>query len=105
LTDVRDIVRAYRLLIERGEPGEAYNVCSGTDIRIDDLAQQLVAKAIRPMQLVVDLDRHRPIDVPVLRGDPSKLAAATGWRPEIPLEQTLGDVLDDWRSRHRAEEA
>jgi GDP-4-dehydro-6-deoxy-D-mannose reductase len=105
LTDVRDIVRAYRLLIERGEPGEAYNICTGVDVRVDDLAQRLVDKAIRPMRLEVDLDRLRPIDVPVLRGDPSKLVAATGWRPEIPLEQTLSDVLEDWRSRERAQRA
>jgi len=101
LTDVRDVVRAYRLLVERGEPGEAYNVCRGVDIEIVELAQRLLALATRPMRLVVDPDRHRPVDVPVLRGDPTKVARTTGWRPEIPLDQTLADVLDDWRSRAR----
>jgi GDP-4-dehydro-6-deoxy-D-mannose reductase len=99
LTDVRDVVRAYRLLVERGEPGEAYNVCRGVDVEIAELAQRLLALATRSMRLVVDPDRHRPVDVPVLRGDPTKVEQATGWRPEIPLDQTLADVLDDWRSR------
>lgn len=99
LTDVRDVVRAYRLLVERGEPGEAYNVCSGVDVEIADLAERLLAQAKHPMRLVVDPERHRPVDVPVLRGDSSKLRAATGWAPEIPLEQTLADVLDDWRAQ------
>jgi GDP-4-dehydro-6-deoxy-D-mannose reductase len=98
VTDVRDVVRAYRLLVEHGEPGEPYNVCSGADVAISELADRLLAMATRPMRLVVDPDRYRPVDVPVLRGDPSKLQAATGWKPEIPLDQTLRDVLDDWRS-------
>lgn len=99
VTDVRDVVRAYRLLVEHGEPGEAYNVCSGVDVAVADIAEQLLAMAERPMRLVVDPERYRPVDVPVLRGDSSKLTAATGWKPEIPLEQTLRDVLDDYRSR------
>jgi GDP-4-dehydro-6-deoxy-D-mannose reductase len=102
LTDVRDVVRAYRLLVERGSPGEAYNVCSGADVEIAELAERLLSRATRPMRLVVDPERHRPVDVPVLRGSPAKLEATTGWRPEIPLDQTLADVLDDWRTRQRA---
>lgn len=99
LTDVRDVVRAYRLLVTDGRPGEAYNVCSGNDVGIADLAERLLALAKRPMRLVVDPERHRPVDVPVLRGDRTKLERATGWKPEIPLDETLADVLDDWRSR------
>jgi GDP-4-dehydro-6-deoxy-D-mannose reductase len=99
LTDVRDVVRAYRLLVEDGEPGEAYNVCSGVDVEVQALADRLIAMAARPMTLVVDPERHRPVDVPVLRGDPSKLEAATGWKPSIDLDDTLRDVLDDWRTR------
>lgn len=99
ITDVRDVVRAYRLLAETGRPGEAYNVCSGADVAISELADRLLAMAKHPMRLVVDAARHRPVDVPVLRGDPAKVAGTTGWTPEIPLEQTLADVLDDWRSR------
>ncbi|HYF45832.1 MAG TPA: GDP-mannose 4,6-dehydratase [Acidimicrobiales bacterium] len=100
-TDVRDVVRAYRLLVERGEPGEAYNVCSGRDVAVQDVADRLVAMAERPMTLVPDPELFRPVDTPVLRGDPSRLQAATGWTPAISLDQTLADVLDDWRKRVR----
>lgn len=100
-TDVRDVVRAYRLLVERGEAGEAYNVCSGLDMAVQDVADRLVARAERPMALVADPELARPVDTPVLRGDPTKLQEATGWTPEITLDQTLADVLDDWRKRVR----
>ncbi len=98
-TDVRDVVRAYRMLIEHGEPGEAYNVCSGHDIAIAELADRLVAMANREMRLEGDLSLQRPVDVPVLRGDYTKLNKATGWEPEIDLDQTLTDLLDEWRQR------
>lgn len=98
-TDVRDVVRAYRLLVEEGEPGEAYNVCSGHDIAIAELADRLVTMAARPMRLEGDPALQRPVDVPVLRGDYAKLHKATGWDPEIELDQTLRDVLDEWRGR------
>lgn len=98
-TDVRDVVRAYRLLVIEGEPGEVYNVCSGRDVAVQDLADQLLAMARRPMRFEADPDLLRPVDVPVLRGDHTRLTDATGWKPEIPLEQTLRDLLDDWRSR------
>lgn len=92
-TDVRDVVRAYRLLIECGEPGTVYNVCSGRDVAIADVAQQLMALAGVNLRLVTDPALVRPVDVPVLRGDPSRLAAATGWSPVIGLDETLRDVL------------
>ncbi len=98
-TDVRDVVRAYRLLVERGEPGEVYNVCSGTDVSVGELADQLRAMAQQPITFETDPELLRPVDVPVLRGDHSRLTAATGWVPEIPLAQTLADLLDDWRKR------
>jgi GDP-4-dehydro-6-deoxy-D-mannose reductase len=98
-TDVRDVVRAYRLLIEHGEAGEAYNVCSGVDLAISDLAHRLVAAARHPMRLEEDPTRQRTVDVPVLRGDATKLTKATGWEPEIPIEQTLADLLNEWRER------
>ncbi|HEY5886158.1 MAG TPA: GDP-mannose 4,6-dehydratase [Acidimicrobiales bacterium] len=100
-TDVRDVVRAYRLLAERGRPGEAYNVCSGRDVAVQQIADRLVALADRPMALVPDPDLLRPVDTPVLRGDPTRLHEATGWEPTISLDQTLADVLDDWRKRVR----
>lgn len=103
LTDVRDVVRAYRLLMEHGEPGEAYNVCSGHDVAVQELADRLLELAERPMHFVPDPELLRPVDVPVLRGDYTKLAKATGWQPELPLAQTLRDLLDDCRTRIAAQ--
>ncbi len=97
-TDVRDVVRAYRLLVVAGEPGAVYNVCSGTDVAISEIAEVLQRLAGRSVELRPDPDLVRPIEVPVLRGDPTRLRAATGWVPTIPLEQTLADVLSSWRA-------
>ncbi len=102
-TDVRDVVRAYRLLVERGEVGEVYNVSSGHDVAVVDLAHQLIGMAARPMALVHDPALERPVEVPVLRGDNSRLRGATGWAPAIPLARTLADLLDDARARVRGE--
>ncbi|MHB8681172.1 MAG: GDP-mannose 4,6-dehydratase [Acidimicrobiales bacterium] len=93
LTDVRDVVRAYRLLAEDGIPGEVYNVCSGTAVSIRSVAERLLELAGVDAGLVTDPLLARPVDVPVLCGDPSKLGATTGWAPVIPLDQTLRDVL------------
>jgi GDP-4-dehydro-6-deoxy-D-mannose reductase len=93
-TDVRDVVRAYRLLIERGVPGEVYNVCSGRDVAIEDVVRRLLELAGADLELEVDQSLLRPVDVPVLRGDGGRLHAATGWEPAIPLDETLRDVLD-----------
>lgn len=98
-TDVRDVVRAYRLMALHAVGGEAYNVCRGEDIAVRDLAVRMVGMARKPMRLVADPALQRPVDIPVLRGDNTKLRAATGWAPEIPLEQTLGDLLDEWRQQ------
>lgn len=103
-TDVRDVVRAYRLLAEAGEPGEAYNVCSGVDLAVQDLVDQLLALSSADLTLEVDPDLFRPVDTPVLRGSHDKLSAATGWQPELPMSTTLADLLDHWRHR-LAEEA
>jgi GDP-4-dehydro-6-deoxy-D-mannose reductase len=100
-TDVRDVVRAYRLLARHGEAGEAYNICSGLDVTVQHLADTLVSLASRPIRLEPDPALSRPADVPVLRGDASRLHALTGWKAEIPLETTLADLLDDWRRRIR----
>jgi GDP-4-dehydro-6-deoxy-D-mannose reductase len=100
-TDVRDVVRAYRLLMEHGEPGEVYNVCSGRDVAVQELADDLLAMASHPMRFETDPDLLRPVDVPVLRGDHTRLTKATGWQPDIPLSRTLTDLLDDWRTRLR----
>ena len=98
-TDVRDVVRAYRLLAEHGADGEAYNVCSGTALGVRELAEALIARARIPMRMVADDELLRPVDVTEVRGDASKLRAATGWRPEVSLDQTLGDLLDYWRCK------
>lgn len=99
LTDVRDVVRAYRLLMEKGAPGDVYNVCSGTDVSIEEVARRLLELAGVDLELVVDPSLARPVDVPVLRGDPGKLRETTGWEPEIDLTRTLRDVLDHWSER------
>jgi GDP-4-dehydro-6-deoxy-D-mannose reductase len=97
-TDVRDVVRAYRLLVLRGEAGGVYNVCSGADVAIEEIAHRLLAIAGSDLELVVDPALERPADVPVLRGDSTLLRSATGWSPEIPLDTTLRAVVDHWRT-------
>ena len=92
-TDVRDVVRAYRMLVTDGAAGEAYNVCSGADVSVETLAQRLLALAEVKLEIEVDPTLVRPVDVPVLVGDNSRLRAATGWQPEISLDDTLRDVL------------
>jgi GDP-4-dehydro-6-deoxy-D-mannose reductase len=99
LSDVRDVVRAYRLLMERGEPGEVYNVCSGIATTIGEIAEMLVARARRPLRLEVDDALVRPVDVPWFVGDNSKLCTATGWHPEHPLAATLDAVLEYARTQ------
>jgi GDP-4-dehydro-6-deoxy-D-mannose reductase len=99
ITDVRDVVRAYRLLVENGGAGEVYNVCSGRAVAVQSIAEQLLGMAKHPMRLVSDPELQRPVDIPVLVGDNAKVAAATGWAPTIALETTLADVLADWRAR------
>ena len=98
-TDVRDVVRAYRLLVEHGEPGEAYNVCTGRAVAVQEVADHLVSLARRPLRLELDESRLRPVEVPVHWGSNAKLRAATGWEPEIPLDRALADVLDWWRTK------
>jgi GDP-4-dehydro-6-deoxy-D-mannose reductase len=97
LTDVRDVVRAYRALLESGAPGEVYNVCRGEAVSIHEVACRLLALAGVEAEMVVDPARIRPVDVPELRGDPTRLRAATGWVPEIPLDETLTAVLEYWQ--------
>ncbi len=104
-TDVRDVVRAYRLLARLGEPGEAYNVCSGFSIAVGDLAERLVAGAHHRMRLEIDEKLLRPVEVAEMRGDPSKLVEATGWHPQIPLSTTVSDLLDYWRNYLRTTQA
>jgi GDP-4-dehydro-6-deoxy-D-mannose reductase len=101
LTDVRDMVRAYRLLAEHGEPGEVYNACSGRGVSVAELAEELLGLAHREIRLRVDPHLVRPVEVPRLVGDNRRLRAATGWDPQIPLGSTLADVLDAARVSNR----
>ena len=98
-TDVRDVVRAYRALLDRGTAGEVYNVCSGRGRSIGDILRSLLEIAGTQVELQVDRERLRPSDLPSLVGDPRKVREATGWEPRIPLETTLRDLLEHWRER------
>jgi GDP-4-dehydro-6-deoxy-D-mannose reductase len=97
LTDVRDTVRAYRDILERGRPGVVYNVCSGKAHTIREVLDGLVKLSRVPVEVRVDPARYRPNDTPVLLGNPARLQAETGWQPSIPLAKTLEDLLDYWR--------
>jgi GDP-4-dehydro-6-deoxy-D-mannose reductase len=97
-TDVRDVVRAYRLLAERAEPG-AYNICSGRTASATELVAALARIAGVEVDHVVDPELVRPNEVLEVRGSSERLRAATGWRPQIPLEQTLADTLAWWREQ------
>ncbi len=99
LSDVRDIVRAYRLLVDRGEPGEVYNVCRGEGVSIGEIADRLVARAGGDLEVVVDPELVRPVEVPYLVGDPTKIRTDTGWSMPRPLDDTLDSVLGDARMR------
>jgi GDP-4-dehydro-6-deoxy-D-mannose reductase len=102
-SDVRDIVRGYGLLLERGEPGEVYNLCSGQAWSIQWVLDFLLGESkAKKVSIQERPDRLRPSDVPLLLGDRTKIEKALGWRPEIPFEQTLRDLLDYWRQRVRA---
>jgi GDP-4-dehydro-6-deoxy-D-mannose reductase len=96
-TDVRDVVRAYHLALLHGQPGEVYNVASGTPRTIQSLVDQLIALATVPIRVEIDPERYRPADVPIFYGSAVKLEQDTGWKPEISFEQTIQDVLDEWR--------
>ncbi len=101
--DVRDVIAAYRALVERGEPGEAYNVCTGEGHRLRDLLDRLLKLAGVEANVVSDPSRVRTHDVDHVVGDPAKIAARTGWAPHIPLERTLTDLYQDARARVRRE--
>jgi GDP-4-dehydro-6-deoxy-D-mannose reductase len=101
-TDVRDVVRAYWLAVERGVPGEVYNVASGRSYSMRQVAEALIAMSAVPIRIEPDAARRRPSDVPLLVGDAAKFRRQTGWQPTIPFERTLADLLAYWRERVRA---
>jgi len=98
-TDVRDIVRAYHLAVTQGEPGEVYNLASGRPHSIQELLETLLSYARVKVRCERDPSRYRPVDVPIAYGSAEKFRRRTGWKPEIPFEQTLLDVLDYWRGQ------
>jgi len=101
-TDVRDVVRGYWDLLERGAAGEVYNLCSGVDWSIERVLNFLLSRSsVTDIDVRSDPARLRPSDIPVLRGSFEKIERAVGWRPRIPLEQTPGDLLEYWRRRIR----
>lgn len=99
--DVRDIVRGYVAALEKGRPGGLYNVCSGSATQIREVLDRLVAMSTAPLEVELDTARLRPSDLPYQCGDYSLLEKETGWRPTIPLDRTLQDLLDYWRLRLR----
>lgn len=96
-TDVRDMVKAYQLAVEKGKSGEVYNIGSGTSVMISDVLQMLLAHSSEAIKVHVDPARFRPIDVPEIICDSSKFQELTGWKTEIPFEKTLEETLDYWR--------
>lgn len=98
-SDVRDIVRAYWLALEKGEPGDVYNIGSGRTWTAREVLDILTSMSRVKVRVEVDPGRLRPSDVPILLSDSSKFRKLTGWKPTIPLQKTLGDLLDYWRER------
>ncbi len=100
-TDVRDIVRAYVLAMERGRPHTPYNICSGTAISIKELLDRLLSLSTAEVKIEKDPQRMRPSDIPILLGDNTRFCSATGWKPEIPLGSTLNDIMKYWRAKYK----
>jgi GDP-4-dehydro-6-deoxy-D-mannose reductase len=98
LTDVRDMVRAYRLIVETGTPGRIYNVCSGRPVAIREVLTRLLSTARVPINISIDRALYRPTDPPQIVGDPTRILQELGWSADIPLERTLNDLLEYWRT-------
>ena len=96
-TDVRDVVHAYSLLMKHGIAGETYNVGSGHAVEIQEILDRILTMAKVDISVEVDPEKLRPVDVPIIEADTSKLVACTGWERQIPLEQTLEETLNYWR--------
>ena len=101
-SDVRDVVRAYWLLLEKGRAGEVYNVCSGQGVRLRDMLDRLITLSGLDVEVRLDPARLRPSDIPEMVGDPGRLLAETGWQRAYALERTLSDLLEHWRREVRA---
>ena len=97
-TDVRDVVKAYGLLIQKGESGETYNIGSGRAVEIRALLQQILDLSDSVITVETDPNKLRPVDIPVIEADITKVSRCTGWKPEIPLQETIRQTLDYWRN-------
>lgn len=102
LTDVRDTVRAYRLIVERGEAGRPYNICTGKAVAVQEVLDTLLSKSRVSVRVVHDPERYRPNDTPLVLGDPTRAITELGWSPQIGFEQTAHDLLEYWRTQVRA---
>ncbi len=98
-TDVRDVVKAYYLLAEKGKAGETYNVGSGHAVQIRDILDEIISRSGREISVEVDANKIRPVDVPIIEADISKINSQTGWKPEIAIGRTIEDTLAYWRER------
>lgn len=98
-SDVRDVVRAYVLLMEKGRTGEVYNICSGRTVSLKEALEILLSLSKPRVEIRQDPSKLRKTDIPFLGGDCSKLRGETGWTVGIPLEQTLRDLLEYWRAQ------
>lgn len=98
-TDVRDVVRAYTMLIEKGKPGEVYNVCSGRSYSLQSILEMLLSYTPKDISVLVDSQRLRKVDIPRLVGDNKKIKKVIAWKPQIPLDRSLKELLDYWRHR------
>ncbi len=101
-TDIRDAVRACRLATDRRHAGEVFHVCTGRAVAISEVVKLLLEMSEREISIEIDGNRFRRSDIPWLVGDPARIEAATGWRAEIPLKQTLNDLLNWWREKERS---
>ncbi|TRZ48338.1 SDR family oxidoreductase [bacterium] len=99
MLDVRDVVRAYRLLLEKGKSGERYLICTGKSTPIKEVVDTLLSLSTVKIKIETDPEKLRPSDMPEQRGNPEKLHQTTGWQPEIPLEITLKNLLDWYREK------
>lgn len=100
-TDVRDMVKAYLIAVQKGKPGEVYNICSDpkATFSMKEILEMLLSFSNTAIKLKKDPSRMRPSDVPILEGNYNKFKKATGWKPTIPMKKTLEDLLDYWRKR------
>jgi GDP-4-dehydro-6-deoxy-D-mannose reductase len=98
-TDVRDMVRAYLLAVQKCDPGDVYNIATGNAVKIEDVLKMMLAMSTVKVEIKQDPARMRPSDVPILIGDNTKFVEKTGWKAEIPFEKTAADLLNYWRER------